>query len=38
MKHYEAPVLEVVLFEELDLLALSGEDTHLPLDPLGNMD
>ena len=38
MKHYEAPVLEVVLFEDRDLLVGSGEDTNLPLDPLGNMD
>ena len=38
MKHYEAPSLEVVLFEDRDLLAGSGEDTNLPLDPLGNMD
>lgn len=38
MKHYESPVLEVVLFEDKDLLVGSGEDTGLPLDPLGNMD
>ena len=38
MKIYETPTLEVVLFEDTDLLAISGEDTNLPLDPLGNMD
>ena len=38
MKHYESPILEVVLFEDKDLLVGSGEDTNLPLDPLGNMD
>ena len=38
MKNYETPTLEVVLFEDRDLLVGSGEDTNLPLDPLGNMD
>ena len=39
MKHYEAPVLEVVLFEDRDLLGLSnetGDDITLPEDDLRN--
>ena len=38
MKHYETPTLEVVLFEDRDLLVGSGEPTDLPFDHLGNMD